>query len=43
MCVGKWTIEKARQMVSHTKGYYARDYSLNLGWNNVSAEKTSLI
>ncbi|KAG8721753.1 hypothetical protein FRC09_007412 [Ceratobasidium sp. 395] len=22
-------------MVSRTKGYYARDYSLNLGWNNV--------
>ncbi|KAG9126570.1 hypothetical protein FRC07_002943 [Ceratobasidium sp. 392] len=31
----EWTLEKAREMVSRTKGYYARDYSLNLGWNNV--------
>ncbi|QRV96590.1 O-FucT domain protein [Ceratobasidium sp. AG-Ba] len=31
----KWTLEKARDMVSRTNGYYARDYSLNLGWNNM--------
>ncbi|KAG9079933.1 hypothetical protein FRC06_007300 [Ceratobasidium sp. 370] len=30
-----WTLETARKMVSRTKGFYARDYSLNLGWNNV--------
>lgn len=30
-----WTIEQIREMVSHTKGYYGRDYSLGLGWNNV--------
>lgn len=31
-----WTIDQLREMVSHTKGYYGRDYSLGLGWNNVS-------
>ncbi|KAG8728511.1 hypothetical protein FRC12_021676, partial [Ceratobasidium sp. 428] len=31
----EWSLNRARKMVSHTKGYYARDYSLNLGWNNV--------
>jgi hypothetical protein len=30
-----WPLEKVREMVSKTKGYYARDYSLGLGWNNV--------
>ncbi|KAG9098381.1 hypothetical protein FRC06_006468 [Ceratobasidium sp. 370] len=30
-----WTIDQIRKMVSHTKGYYGRDYSLGLGWNNV--------
>ncbi|CAE6446175.1 unnamed protein product [Rhizoctonia solani] len=30
-----WTLEQLREMVSHTKGYYGRDYSLGLGWNNV--------
>ncbi|KAG8712048.1 hypothetical protein FRC08_015090 [Ceratobasidium sp. 394] len=30
-----WTIDQIREMVSHTKGYYGRDYSLGLGWNNV--------
>ncbi|EUC66783.1 O-FucT domain protein [Rhizoctonia solani AG-3 Rhs1AP] len=30
-----WTIDQLREMVSHTKGYYGRDYSLGLGWNNV--------
>ena len=32
----RWPLEKVREMVGRTKGYYARDYSLNLGWNNVS-------
>ncbi|QRW19286.1 O-FucT domain protein [Rhizoctonia solani] len=30
-----WTMDQIRQMVGRTKGYYARDYSLGLGWNNV--------
>jgi len=29
-------LEVLREMVSKTKGYYGRDYSLGLGWNNVS-------
>jgi hypothetical protein len=32
-----WSIDKIREMVSHTKGYYVRDWSLGLGWNNVCA------
>lgn len=32
----EWTLEDARKMVAQTNGYYTRDYSLNLGWNNVS-------
>ncbi|KAF8328121.1 uncharacterized protein EI90DRAFT_2926732 [Cantharellus anzutake] len=31
----EWTLERIRTMVSKTKGYYARDYSLGLGWNNM--------
>lgn len=29
-------IETLRSMVTGTRGYYARDYSMGLGWNNVS-------
>lgn len=29
-------LEELRSMVTGTRGYYARDYSMNLGWNNVS-------
>jgi hypothetical protein len=29
------TLEELREMVATTKGYYARDWSLGLGWNNV--------
>lgn len=29
-------LEDIRVMISTTKGFYARDYSLGLGWNNVS-------
>jgi hypothetical protein len=29
-------LETLRDMVARTKGYWARDYSLQLGWNNVS-------
>lgn len=28
-------LESLRAMVSSTRGYYARDYSMMLGWNNV--------
>ncbi|KAG9099445.1 hypothetical protein FS749_001252 [Ceratobasidium sp. UAMH 11750] len=31
----RWPLDKVREMVGRTKGYYARDYSLNLGWNNM--------
>ena len=30
-----WSLESLLDMVSQTKGYYARDYSVWLGWNNV--------
>ncbi|KAG8936607.1 hypothetical protein FRC02_000600 [Tulasnella sp. 418] len=30
-----WDIERVKKMVATTKGFYARDYSLGLGWNNV--------
>jgi hypothetical protein len=33
-----WSLEVLHDMVSRTKGYYARDYSVWLGWNNVRAE-----
>ncbi|KAG8903163.1 hypothetical protein FRB99_003664 [Tulasnella sp. 403] len=29
------TLEELRAMVSKTKGYFSRDFSLGLGWNNV--------
>lgn len=28
-------LEELRAMVATTKGYYARDWSLGLGWNNM--------
>jgi len=31
----RWSLESLHDMVSRTKGYYARDYSVWLGWNNV--------
>lgn len=31
----EWTMDRIRKMVEGTKGYYVRDYSLGLGWNNV--------
>jgi hypothetical protein len=30
------SLEQLRSLVARTKGYWARDYSLHLGWNNVS-------
>jgi hypothetical protein len=29
-------LEALRSIVAGTRGYYARDYSMHLGWNNVS-------
>ncbi|QRW05104.1 O-FucT domain protein [Ceratobasidium sp. AG-Ba] len=31
----RWALSDLKEIVSRTKGYYARDYSLNLGWNNM--------
>ena len=33
----EWDMNRIQDMVSKTKGFYARDYSLHLGWNNVSS------
>lgn len=30
------SLEELKSIVGRTKGYWARDYSLHLGWNNVS-------
>jgi hypothetical protein len=30
------SLEQLRDIVATTRGFFARDYSLNLGWNNVS-------
>jgi hypothetical protein len=30
------SLEQIRDIVAHTRGFLARDYSLNIGWNNVS-------
>jgi hypothetical protein len=30
------TLEQIRDIVTPTRGFYSRDYSLHLGWNNVS-------
>ncbi|KAG8911421.1 hypothetical protein FRC02_006623 [Tulasnella sp. 418] len=31
----EWTLERIREVAESSKGYYARDFSLQLGWNNV--------
>ncbi|KZV63838.1 hypothetical protein PENSPDRAFT_589221 [Peniophora sp. CONT] len=31
----EWTWERVQEMVSTTRGFYARDWPLQLGWNNV--------
>ncbi|EJU02506.1 hypothetical protein DACRYDRAFT_22127 [Dacryopinax primogenitus] len=31
----QWTSVRLQEMIDRTKGFYARDYSLWLGWNNV--------
>ncbi len=30
------SLEQVRDIVAPTRGFFTRDYSLNLGWNNVS-------
>jgi hypothetical protein len=30
------TVDELKAMVARTKGYFVRDWSLYLGWNNVS-------
>jgi hypothetical protein len=30
------SLEQIRDIVARTRGFFSRDYSLNLGWNNVS-------
>lgn len=37
------TVEQIRDIVASTRGFFARDYSLGLGWNNVSARAVRLI
>ena len=36
------TVEKIRDVVAHTRGFFTRDYSLGLGWNNVSMHGVQL-
>jgi hypothetical protein len=33
-------LEELRDLVAQTKGYFVRDYSLGLGWNNVRIART---
>ena len=33
----EWTWEHVQDMVAGTRGFYARDWPLQLGWNNVRA------
>ena len=37
------TVEQIRDIVASTRGFFTRDYSLGLGWNNVSARAVRLI
>jgi hypothetical protein len=37
------SVETLRNTVARTKGYWARDYSLHLGWNNVSDRPSCII
>lgn len=36
-------LEALQAIVSKTRGYYARDYSMTLGWNNVGFTSASLV
>lgn len=37
----EYDVARLRSMIATTKGYYARDYSVWLGWNNVRRDSTS--
>jgi hypothetical protein len=37
------TVEQIRDIVVRTRGFYSRDYSLGLGWNNVSGCRVSCV
>lgn len=37
----EWSMERIKNMVEGTNGYYVRDYSLGLGWNNVRSPCTT--
>jgi hypothetical protein len=37
------TIEQIRDIVARTRGFFTRDYSLGLGWNNVSGRHVSCV
>jgi hypothetical protein len=37
------TVEQIRDIVASTRGFFTRDYSLGLGWNNVSERAARLI
>ena len=39
----EWTWEHVQDMVAGTRGFYARDWPLQLGWNNVRALSASLL
>ncbi|EJU05830.1 hypothetical protein DACRYDRAFT_113862 [Dacryopinax primogenitus] len=32
---GGWTMSRIREMVAETEGFFVRDWSLHLGWNNM--------
>lgn len=38
----EWTWNHVQEMVSGTRGFYARDWPLQLGWNNVRTVPSSL-
>jgi hypothetical protein len=35
----EWSLERKIAQIKTTKGYYVRDYSVWLGWNNVCATR----
>jgi hypothetical protein len=36
------TLEQIRDIVTHTRGFYSRDYSVHLGWNNVGVRNSQI-
>jgi len=37
------SLEQIRDIVAPTRGFFSRDYSLNLGWNNVSIRSNPIL